>query len=224
MAMIDYAVQRKNMVESQVRPSDVTDRRIIRAMLEIAREAFVPPALRSVAHMDQHLPLAGGKSGPARSLLSARVQAKLVQLLELGDRDLVLDIGGATGYSAAVLSKIAQTVVALECDAALAATATETLAKLGIDNVAVVTGELPQGYTSEGPYDAILVNGAVSAIAPALLDQLKDGGRLVAVELAGPIGKATQWRRIGSLFDRRPDFDAAVPVLPGFEPKREFVL
>lgn len=223
MAKIDAATQRLNMVESQVRPSDVTDRRIIRAMLEVPREAFVPTALKPLAYMDEMLTLIKPAAGtPGRGMLAPRTLAKLLQLAEFGADSVVLDIGCATGYSSAVIAKIAQTVVALESDATLAESASKTLDALGFDNVAVVTGNLDTGYPSEGPYDVIVIAGAVSTMPPALLDQLKDGGRLVAV-LAGLPGRGTVWRRIGRHFDRREAFDAAAPEMPGFEAKREFV-
>lgn len=223
MAKIDAATQRLNMVESQVRPSDVTDRRIIRAMLDVPREAFVPTSLKPLAYMDDMLTLVKPASGTAgRAMMAPRALAKLLQLGEIGAGSVVLDVGCATGYSSAVVAKIAQTVVALESDAALAETAGQTLESLGFDNVAVVTGSLDAGYASEGPYDVIVVAGAVSVMPPALLDQLKDGGRLVAVT-AGLPGRGTVWRRIGRHFDRREVFDAAAPAMPGFEARREFV-
>lgn len=223
MAKIDAATQRMNMVESQVRPSDVTDRRIIRAMLEVPREAFVPTALKTLAYMDDTLMLAKAEgASPARGLMAPRAFAKLVQLADLSSDSVVLDVGCATGYSTAVIAKLAQTVVALEADAVLAETATKTLESLGFDNVAVVTGSHDAGYASEGPYDAIVVAGAVEEIPPVLLDQLKDGGRLVAV-IAGVPGRATVWRRIGRHYDKRAAFEASAPAVPGFEVKREFV-
>jgi protein-L-isoaspartate(D-aspartate) O-methyltransferase len=222
--MVDFALQRKNMVESQVRPSDVTDRRIVRAMLEIAREPFVPAAVRSIAYMDGHLTLPRARAGePARALLAPRLLARLIQLLELGEADLVLDIAGATGYGAAVVGRLAQTVVALEEDAGLAQAATEALVAAGADNVAVVAGPHTAGLAGEGPFDAILLHGAIEEPGAGLLDQLKDGGRLVAVAREGGVGKATQWRRLGGTFDRRAVFDASAPLVPGFEPRPAFV-
>lgn len=223
MATIDAARQRMNMVESQVRPSDVTDRRIMRAMLEVPRELFVPTELKPMAHMDEKIPLTKASPGsPARGLMAPRAFAKLVQLAEIGEGAIVLDVGCATGYSTAVIAKIAQTVVALEVDPALAESAGKTLEQLGHVNAAVVTGSLNNGYASEGPYDAIVVSGAVETVPAVLLDQLKDGGRLVAV-MAGLPPRATVWRRIGRSFDRREAFEAAAPALPGFEVSKDFV-
>ena len=221
--MADVALQRKNMVESQVRTNDVTDRRIINAMLEVPREAFVPTALKPVAYMDEALILARAKDGaPARGMMAPRVLAKLLQLAEIGAGDVVLDVGAATGYSTAVIGRLAQTVVALESDPAMVETATKALEGLGADNIAIVTGDLEVGYPSEGPYDAIVVEGEVEEIPAGLLDQLKDGGRLVAIK-AGVPGRATRWRRAGRTFDSRADFTAAAAALPGFAKKREFV-
>ena len=221
--MIDAALQRKNMVESQVRPSDVTDRRITRAMLAIPREQFVPAQLKSLAYMDNELTLSSGREAP-RALMAPRTFAKLVQLADLAETDIVLDVGCASGYSAAVIAHIAQTVVALECDAGLAAAATRTLSSLHCDNVAVVTGDLAQGYPKEGPYDAIIVEGTVASVPSALLHQLKDGGRLVAVIVDGGVSQAARWRRIGEAFDHVTAFDAPAPPLPGFEHASGFVL
>ncbi len=221
--MADVALQRKNMVESQVRPNDVTDRRILSAMLAVPREAFVPTALKPIAYIDEALMLVKAAAGtPARGLMAPRDFAKLVQLAEIDEGDVVLDVGGLTGYSAAIIARLAQTVVVFESDAGLAETATKTLEELGVDNAAVVMGDLEVGYPSEGPYDAIVVEGTVEQMPAGLLDQLKDGGRLVAIE-AGTPSHAVVWRRVGRHFDRRIAFEAAGPALPGFEKKREFV-
>lgn len=220
---MDYATQRKNMVESQVRPSDVTDRRIIRAMLELPRELFVPERLRELAYMDGPVPLTpANHAGARRSLLSARILAKLVQAAEISPTAAVLDIGAGTAYSSALLAQLAQSVVALESDGTLASAARDTLRQAGADTVAVVEGDLPQGWPNEGPYDAILIEGAVEVVPPELLDQLKDGGRLVGIVGGRSAGRATVWRRDGSTFGRATIFDASADVLPGFEEARAF--
>lgn len=219
---MDSAIQRKNMVDSQVRPNDVTDRRIARAMLEVPREAFVPASRRAVAYMDGNLPLSGGRS--ARVLLAARTLAKMMQQLELGDGAVVLDLAPATGYSTAVLARIARQVVAVESDTALAETAKSTLASIGVANAEVVAGPIGEGLPARGPYDAILLGGKVSDVPAALLNQLKDGGRLVGIVDVDGVGKACEWRRYAMSFDRRMLFDAEAPMLPGFERKMEFVL
>lgn len=225
---MDFATQRTNMVESQVRPSDVTDRRIIRAMAEIPRELFVPQALRDVAYMDADVPLslAGSGAGAPRALIAPRTFAKLVQLAEIEPGDVVLDVGAGTGYSAAVLAKLARAVFALESDERLAREARRILADLGLDNVSVVNSDLPGGHAQDGPYDAILIEGAVSDVPASLLDQLKDGGRLVSIRAsassqAAP-GKAVVWLRHDGAHGEHAAFDAAAAVLPGFERTMEF--
>lgn len=220
--MIDHATQRLNMVESQVRPSDVTDRRITRAMREIPREAFVPGPLKSIAYADEPLKISDGAHNQ-RYILAPRLLAKLVQLLDIEPDGVVLDVGPATGYSTALLARLGQAVVALEEDARLAERTQEVLANQGVDNAVVITGSMSKGAADEGPYDAILINGAVVDVPTALLDQLKDGGRCVAVSIDNGVGRATVWRRHGMSFDRRPAFDASAPYLPGFEPAAGFV-
>jgi protein-L-isoaspartate(D-aspartate) O-methyltransferase len=216
---MDIALQRKNMVESQVRPSDVTDRRIIRAMLDIPRERFVPERSRAIAYMDEALVLGGG-----RTLMAPRLVARMIQALDLGDADTVLEIGAATGYTAAILARIAQRVVALEQVPTLADAAKAALAATGADNVSVVTGDLTAGRGADAPFDAILVSGAVDELPDTILDQLKDGGRLVTVVASGPLGRVVQWRRFGGTFDQRVLFEAGAAPLPGFQRKAEFVL
>lgn len=219
--MIDFAVQRLNMVESQVRPSDVTDRRLPRAMQALPREAFVPDAQKSVCYRDNHVQVGGTTRRGV--LLEPRTLAKLVQELSIEPDASVLDIGGATGYSAAVLASLAKSVVAVESDQDLAARAKGALAAAKVGNVTVVIAALTAGAADKGPYDAIFINGAIETMPAGLLDQLKDRGRLVAVVLEGGVGKATLWQRSGKTFDRRSLFDASAPQLPGFERKSEFV-
>jgi protein-L-isoaspartate(D-aspartate) O-methyltransferase len=223
--MIESTEQRINMVESQVRPSDITDRRIIRAMLEVPREKFVPASLQALAYMDEAVPAAEAGAGrPGRFLLAPRTFAKLVQLAEIGPETVVLDVGCATGYSTAVLAQLAKAVVAVEVDAALAAGATQTLRQLGVNNALVIEAALEKGAPSHAPFGAILLNGAVPRIPQELLEQLEDGGRLVAVIADGAFGRAQVWRRTGKAFDPRPVFDAGAQPLPGFSRQVEFVL
>ncbi len=209
--MTDFATARRNMVEGQVRTADVTDLRIIAAMLEIPREAFVPPAMAGLAYLDLDLPVGPGAQG-TRRLLKPMVLAKLIQAAELAGSDRVLDVGCATGYGAAVLARIAAHVVALEQDAGL----TKTDALAGLRNLTLASGPLAEGYLQGGPYDAILLEGATEVAPHTLFRQLKDGGRLVCVLGSGPGAKAMLYRRSGEEVGSRPIFDAAAPVLPGF--------
>lgn len=222
--MGNFAVQRNNMVENQVRPSDVVDRRILRAMLEIPREVFVPAEARPLAYIDRDVPvMARGNSNGDRYLLAPSVHARLIQFLELGEHAIVLDVGCGTGYGSAIMARLAQTVVGLESDPELAETATKTLSSLSIDNVVVVTGSLAEGWPSEGPYDAILLSGSVPDVPATLLDQLKDGGRLAAIVADAGMSKATLWQRSGRHFSSRIVFDATAKPLPGFEKQKQFV-
>jgi protein-L-isoaspartate(D-aspartate) O-methyltransferase len=219
--MVDYAVQRSNMVESQVRTADVTDRRIIRAMLEVPREVFVPDAAKPMAYADANLPVSQG-SAP-RFLLAPRTLAKLIQLLEIDEASTVLDVGCASGYSTAIMARLAQQVVGVEPDAKLAELARRTLADHGVENATVITDAMGVGAPSEAPFDAILVNGSIARRPEEIFDQLKDTGRLAAILAEGPVGKATIWRRRGAVIDGRPAFDAGAPALAAFENVAGFV-
>jgi protein-L-isoaspartate(D-aspartate) O-methyltransferase len=221
--MTDSKLQRLNMVESQVRPSDVTDRRIIKAMLEVPRERFVPASAISMAYMDGPVAVGTANGAATRFLLPPRTLAKLAQLAEIDAESKVLDVGCATGYSTAILASLAQRVVAVEPDKALAGEARRLLDELGISNVLVVDGRLANGVPAEAPFDAIIINGAVETVAPALLEQLKEGGRLLAVVVEGAVCRARVWRRTGEAFDARPAFEADAAALPGFERPAGFV-
>lgn len=218
--MVDYAVQRGNMVESQVRTADVTDRRIIRAMLEVPREAFVPAGMRSMAYMDAHLPVGGTVP---RCLLAPRTLAKLIQALEISADAAVLDLGCASGYSTAILARLAHRVVAIEPDELLAKTASETLAAQGVTNATVICGALTAGAPAEGPFDAILINGSVARRPEELFDQMKDGGSMAGILADAALGKATVWRRRGPVVDGWPIFDAGAPALAAFAKVPGFV-
>jgi len=201
------------MVDSQVRTADVTDLRLISAMLEVARERFVPQAAASLAYLD--LDLAAGEGALAsRRLLKPMVLAKLIQAADLNATDRVLDVGCATGYAAAVLARIAAQVVALEQDATLAQAARAALASL--PNVSVVSGPLIDGWPPAAPYDVILLEGATEVEPQAFRRQLKEGGRLVCVLGSPPGATAMLYRRSGEEMGSRPIFDAAATVLPGF--------
>lgn len=218
--MVDFAQARRTMVDSQVRTSDVTDLKLIAAMLDVPREQFVPAARRPIAYLDMDVPV-DGHGG--RALLKPMVLAKLLQAAGVGEGDRVLDVGCATGYSAAVLAGLAGEVVALEEDTALARIAGETLAARGLSNLAVVSGPLQAGWERGAPYDLIVLEGASEIVPAALLAQLKDGGRLVGVIGSGPMGKATLYRASGSSVNGHTLFDATAPLLPGFAKPAAFV-
>lgn len=216
---MDYAAARLNMVESQIRTNKVTDSRIVNAMSELPRERFVPKPLRGIAYVDEDIHIGNG-----RYLMEPMVLARLLQTANIGPKDIVLAIGVATGYDAAILSRLAATVVALESDAALAAQATRLLADLGMDNVAVVEGRLEDGYPRQAPYNVIVLCGAVEQIPATLHDQLAPGGRLVAVLTPpGEQGKAVIAIRASGPVTMRPVFDAATNLLPGFAREPSFV-
>ncbi len=217
--MMDTTLQRKAMVDSQVRPSDVTDRRVIRAMLDVPRDLFASGTQRQLAYADLDL-----RVGKDRAILAPRTLAKLIQLLEIEPSDVVLDVAAASGYSSALLAQLASKVVAIEADAALVAEARATLAGQNITNVTVVDGDPKSGSPSHGPYNAILINGAVDDVPEALIGQLKDGGRLVAIVAASErLARATLYRRTGTAMSQSFEFDASAPYLPGFRRARGFV-
>ncbi len=223
--MTDASMQRLNMVESQVRPSDVTDRRLIRAMGQVPRELYVPDALKPVAYMDSPLPLQADAAGrPMRQLLPPRTFAKLVNAADIPANGVVLDAACGMGYSTAVLAHIARRVIGVEPDAALADTARAILNTAGVTNAVIHTGPIAAGKPAESPYDVILINGAVPEVPRSLLDQLKDGGRLVVIIGHAAAGKAVVWSRSGATYDCREVFDATAALLPGFELTRKFAL
>lgn len=217
--MTDFAAARRNMVDGQVRTADVTDLRVISAMLEVPREQFVAPAMAGLAYLDLDVPIGQGAQA-SRRLIKPMVLAKLIHAAELAATDRVLDVGCVTGYAAALLARIAGEVVALEQDAALADAARAALSPL--PNAGVVSGPLIQGWPKSAPYDAILLEGATELAPETLLGQLNDGGRLVCVLGVGPGAKAMLYRRSGGEAGGRPLFDAAAPVLPGFVKPPEF--
>jgi protein-L-isoaspartate(D-aspartate) O-methyltransferase len=215
--MLDYSVARENMIESQVRPNGITDRRLIDAMAAVPREQFVPAHLKPLAYMDEDITLVAGEGNSRRYLLEPMAYARMVQAVRIAPGDLVLDIGPGSGYSSAVLSHLAQMVVAVESDEGLAKAANENLLRLEIANVALVEAPLKTGYASEGPYNAIIINGRVEEVPSTLLDQLVDGGRLVAVVGATDMARARVFTRSGNQIAERDVFDASIPALAEFD-------
>lgn len=222
--MVDAATQRLNMVEGQVLTSDVTDRRILDAMRRLPRERFVPGAVADVAYTDEALPLTLDGGSDRRRMLPPRTQAKLLQLADINAGDRVLDVGCGTGYGAAILAGMAGTVIALECDENLADAARANLQALDVDNVQVKQAPLAGGSVDDAPFDAIVIEGAIEVVPEDLLDQLKDGGRLVAILVEDGIGTATLWKRLGRSADPWGAFDVPAAVLPGFARKAAFAL
>lgn len=216
---MDYTTARHNMVESQLRTNKVTDVRLLEAFETVPRELFVPEGLRGIAYIDEDIAVAEG-----RFLLEPMVLARLLQAAEIKAEDIVLEIGCATGFASAILAHVAATVVSLESDRDLAEQANATLGHLGIDNVAVVEGELTAGYARQAPYNAILIGAAVAEVPQAIYDQLAEGARLVTVvkDTSGP-GRASLMRRSGPSVSRRILFDAGTPLLPGFTREPGFV-
>lgn len=216
---MDYAVARNNMVESQIRTNRVTDPRIIGAMAELPREAFLPRNLRGIAYVDEDIPLGSG-----RHLMEPLILARLLQHAEIRDSDVVLDIGAGVGYDAAVISRLASTVIGIESDGALVAQANKTLADLGVDNVVLVEGPLQAGYPRQAPYDVIVLGGAVETVSDDIIRQLAPGGRLVGVVMRpGEPGRAMLFLRVGDVVNRRILLDATTGRLPGFAREPGFV-
>lgn len=221
---MDYSVARAKMVDSQIRTTDVTSHSVLNAFLTVPREAFLPASLKGIAYVDRDLPVSEATADcPARYLMEPSPLAKLLQLAAITRDDVVLEVGAGAGYASALLSLLAGSVVALESDEALAARATATLSELGYDNVAVVTGPLEKGYADEAPYDVIFVNGSVEEVPAALLSQLREGGRLVAVVGQGTSARAEVFLQSRGAASRNSFFNAALKPLPGFAKAREFV-
>lgn len=217
--MTNFAARRTMMVDTQVRPSDVTKFPIIDAMLSVPREDFVPAAQREAAYMGENLSLGGG-----RVMLEPRTLAKMLDALDVSGDELVLDVGCGFGYSSAITARMAEAVVAVEEDETMASEAQEALSAAGADNVAIHVGPLAEGAAQHGPYDVIMVQGGVMELPQALVDQLKEGGRIACMFMDGALGEV----RIGFKQDGRVSwrmaFNAGAPVLPGFERHAVFQL
>jgi protein-L-isoaspartate(D-aspartate) O-methyltransferase len=217
--MSEFATRRVMMVDTQVRPSDVTKFPIIDAMLSVPRETFVPDDKREAAYVGENLPLA-----PGRVVLEARTLAKLLDALNVQPIELVLDVGCGLGYSAAVIARLAETVVAVEEDDTLAAEAQRLLSEEGVDNAIVVQGRLAEGASRSAPYDVITIEGGVEVVPDAILAQIKDGGRIGAIFMEGAVGTARIGYKNAGHVTWRSVFNAAAPVLPGFRAVRGFTL
>lgn len=217
--MPDYTLRRKVMVDTQVRPSDVTKFPIIDAMLSVPREKFVPDASREAAYAGEHVPLRAG-----RVVLDPRILAKMLDALEFDGDELVLDIGGGLGYSSALMSRMAQAVVLLEEDAELADEAQIQLSEIGADNVIVQIGALSSGDTEHGPYDVIIIQGGIEDLPAAISSQLKEDGRIACLFMDGAFGSVKIGYKIDGVISWRFAFNGGAPILPGFERQQEFSL
>ena len=214
---LDFENQRQHMVDGQIRTSDVTNLGVLAAFQEVPREEFVAKEHLPLAYLDDDLAIATG-----RSIMAPATLAKLVQAASVGANDIVLDIGCGTGYSTAILSRLCNSVVAVEENSDLAGIASTKLSELGFDNAVVVQSRMTQGCAGEGPFDVIFLGGSVDEVPSTILDQLKDGGRLVAVVGQGNSGVASLWTRDGSNVSSRRLFNCAVAELPGFAKATEF--
>lgn len=217
--MPDFTQLRTTMVDTQVRPSDVTKFPIIEAMLTIPRENFVPDAKRAGAYVGEDIDL-----GQGRVVLDPRVLAKMLDALNIQDDELVLDLGCGLGYSSAVMARMAQTVVAVEEDEDLARDATAALAAVEADNVVVETGAIAAGAPQHGPYDVVILQGGVEEIPDGILSQVKENGRICAIFLDEALGIVRIGYKIDGEISWRMAFNATAPVLPGFKKRAEFAL
>jgi protein-L-isoaspartate(D-aspartate) O-methyltransferase len=215
--MPDFAARRTMMVDTQVRPSDVTKFPIIEAMLAVPREVFVPDTKREAAYMGENMVL-----GDGIFLLEPRTLAKMLDALDIQGDELVLDIGSGFGYSAAVIAQMAEAVVAVDSDEQRATEAQSLLSEAGADNVIMHVGPLADGAAEHGPYDVITVQGGVEDVPSALLDQLKDGGRIACLFMEGALGMMRVGYKIDGQLNWRFTFNAGAPVLAGFEKVASF--
>lgn len=215
--MTDFAAARLNMIESQVRPNGITDRRIIAAMEQVERENFVPESRRAVAYVDEDVPLQPANKGH-RALIEAMAFARMLQHAGVKPGDKALIVGAGTGYGTAVVAQLAGSVVALECDPGLAAEAGRNLANLA--NVTLVEGALQAGVEAAAPFDVIVIEGRVGEVPAALMAQLADGGRLVAITGEGDMGEGCVFTRAGGAVTMRKVFNGSVAALPGFDKKK----
>lgn len=216
---MDFALARHNMVESQIRTNRVTDEAVIDAMEDLPRQDFLPEALKLQAYIDEDLTVA-----PGRIMMEPMVLARLLQFARIEETDLCLVVGSATGYEAAVMSRLGSAVVALESNADLAKASKAALGALDVNTVSVLEGDLAKGHPGQGPYDVILINGAVGDLPSALTDQLSEGGRLVYVKTSPTVGggKGMVVTLENGVLSEMDAFDASVPPLPELAAKPEF--
>ena len=217
--MSDNVVRRRMMVDNQIRPSDVTKFPIIEAFLSIKREVFVPSENRDTAYVGEHI-----RIGNDRVILDPRTLAKMLDLVDVNDSELVLDVGSAFGYSAAIIAHLAEAVVALESEDKPANEMQAALTEHGIDNVIVERGPLHEGAPSHAPYDVIFIQGGVELVTDKISSQLKDGGRMVAIFMEGALGRVKIGYKLNNEINWRFGFNAAAPVLDCFRKELTFTL
>lgn len=210
--MTDFSARRTMMVDTQVRPSDVTKFPIIEAMLSVPREDFVPASQREAAYMGENIELSDN-----RVILEPRTLAKMLDVLDIGQDELVLDIGAGYGYSSAVIAHMAQAVVALEEDNAMVEDAKDALVAANADNVVIEHGPLVAGAEEHGPYDVIIIQGGVSHLPQAIISQLKEGGRIACLFMEDALGEVRIGYKMDEHISWRRSFNAGAPVLNGFE-------
>ncbi|CAN5857141.1 protein-L-isoaspartate O-methyltransferase [soil metagenome] len=217
--MTDFALARRNMVEGQLRPNRVTNALLLSVIGELPRERFLPDGMRSVAYSDEDVPVGNG-----RYLMEPMVLARLIQTLQPGAEDRALVVASGRGYGAALLARLVKSVVTVEKDPLLGAAAEQTARELGIAGISRTVGEPEAGVAASGPYDVILIEGAVRQVPQAILDQLAEGGRLATIVAgpAGALGVAQLTVKEGGVASSRPLFDAGTPTLPGFAPPPRF--
>ncbi|MBL6618423.1 MAG: protein-L-isoaspartate O-methyltransferase [Reyranella sp.] len=217
--MTDFALARRNMVEGQLRPNRVTNAQLLAEIGTLPRERFLPEGLRSVAYSDEDVPLGNG-----RYLMEPMVLARLIQMLQPRETDRALVVASGRGYGAALLARLVKAVVSVESDPALAAAAQQSAKDLGLANVEQKVGPLEAGAPGSGPYDIVLIEGAVRQVPPAIVEQLVDGGRLATIVAGAPgaLGTAQLFVKEGGVASGRPLFDAGTPSLPGFAPPPRF--
>jgi protein-L-isoaspartate(D-aspartate) O-methyltransferase len=217
--MTDFALARRNMVEGQLRPNRVTNALLLAVVSDLPREKFLPEGARSVAYSDEDVPVGNG-----RYLMEPMVLARLVQTLQPLPEERALVVASGRGYGAALLARLVKSVVAVESDPALATAAQETARELGLANIQAVAGAMEAGAAAFGPYDIVLIEGAVRHVPPAIIDQLAEGGRLATViaGVPGTLGTAQLFVKEGATASGRPLFDAGTPSLPGFAPAARF--
>lgn len=217
--MTDFTARRTMMVDTQIRPSDVTKFPIIEAMLSVPREEFVPADKIDSAYVEENVDLGG-----SRVVLEPRTLAKMLDALDIQADELVLDLGCGLGYSSAVMARMAEAVVAVEDDEARADEAQAALSRAGADNVAVHVGALAEGAAKHGPYDVVVLQGAAEHLPEAIIEQVKEGGRIAALLVEGALGTVKIGYKIDGVMSWRFAFNAGAPVLPGFERHQAFTL